>query len=792
MRQLARAITGLLVNRWQIPAAVAALVVAAVALTRIKPPEKVVHFETLLANVMRLMEAEEYYDAANAAANLLELRPALLQRERAILHDRIAEIAYRVERRRETPNLENVRLLLEHQSKSDELGLRPDARSGLREGLAHEWLNEPKEAIEAYRKALDREPPKEVRQEALQALVRLLEGRPYEDRERRAAIDALLAEEGVSPAYVWWALQHAIQEAIDREEPQRAREMLTRHAEHFKRSDLRGYHDFLWAWLEVSEGRIEEAAPKVAAVDDWLKQHTRVDSDLDKAGFLPAMNLWLRARIDLAEERPQHALDILDRVLTLQSHGLLFVDATIARCQAVAMLERHDSARRGIRDGLARLSRDPAALHGAMMRMRKMMLALSDRRHELSDSRNAVAYLALALDLTPVTDEPARLELLERLGRECEQVAGVAREDPDRRAYLNQAGEYYGRAADLAVIDPRRHSTLLWSSAQAFDRAGNAQRTRSQLRTFVESTASDSRLPPALLQLGVAHAADGLFDEAQDWYRRLIANYPDLEEALRARVLRADALVMLGENRYDEAEMVLHGLLTDDRLSPANQNYKDALFMLCDLLYERGSYARAISRMEEFLQLCEGHPETGSVRFMLADAYRRSAHELRDSPPAGVAADAVADESAARFGRAARLFEELLPAESPDAAGGTENEEQLFQRLALFYRGECLYELNTPDTLEEAQRIYLQAVAMYQGRLPAVVAQVQVVNILLRQGKLTEAVGQVERARWLLKGVPSAEFDAASGAGDRAAWDRYLATIADSPMLRDVFADARP
>ncbi|MBI5863236.1 MAG: tetratricopeptide repeat protein [Planctomycetes bacterium] len=790
--QLIRAIRGLFRDRWQIPAAVVALVIAGLAISRIRPPERTIQFEPLLADVMKLMEAEAYYDAANAAANLLDLKPPLPARQQAILHDRIAEISCRVERRREKPDLDNVRLVLEHQKQAEELGLRPDARTALRAGQAQEWLGEFKDAAEEYRKALEREPSTAIRRESLQALVRLLEGRPGAEEERREAIDALLAEEGVAPAYVWWALQHAMQEAIDREEPLRARGMLERHAERFKRSDLRGYHDFLWAWLDISTGRIEEAAPLIESVDDWLREHTRVDSEMDRAGFLPAMNLWLHGRIHLAEDRPQQALDTLDRVLTLQSHGQLMVDVAIARAHALAMLERHAAARRAVRDVLMRLAGNPAALHGAMMRMRRTMLELSTARRRLEDSGNAVAYLALGLDLTPAAEAESRLELLELLGNECEQGAQRSADPVLVRQFTFEAGDYFGKAADLAIVDPGRHATLLWASAQSYDRAGDPAKARDQLRAFIESTSSDPRLAPAMLQLGQAYAADGMFEEAMTWYRRLAANFPNVEESLRARLLRADALVMSGESRYDEAEQVLSELLTDDRLSPSNQNYKDALFMLSDLLYERGRYAQAISRLEEFLTLAQGHAEYDTSRFTLADAYRRSAHTLRESPPAGAPADAVRAESDQRFRRAAELFQEFAPDE-PESAGEDaeqETEQQTLRRLALLNRAECLYELNQPDTLDAALAVYRQAAAVYQGRRTALVAQVQIVNILLRQGKLTEAARAIEQARWLLKSVPDEEFAETVGE-QRSSWEQYFNAVASSPLLRGVFADAR-
>lgn len=788
MRGLIRSIFGLFSNRWQIPALATALGLAGLALYRMRPPEREVQFESLLADLMSLMSAEKYYDAANVAANLLDLKPPLKDREQAILHDRIAEIVYRVEQERKTPDLDNVRLLVTHQKLAEELGLRPDARAAMRAGRAGEWLNEPQEAIESYKRALERSPSTDVRRTCFQALVRLMEGRPFFQEERRAAIDALLAEEGVSASYIWWALQQAMQEAIDHDEPQRARGMLEMHAERFKRSDLRGYHDFLWAWLEISEGRFEEAAPKIDAVDEWLKSHRLLDSELDRAGFLPAMNLWLRGRIELEDARPQQALAIFDRVLTMQSHGLLYVDTALARCEALALLEQHQAARISIRESVDRLRTDDDARHGAVHRLQKTMLALSNQRHELADYRNAVAYLQLALDLSHDADVTARLNLLDRLGRECDEAALAESDQQEQRKLHKLAGGYFGQAANLAALDNERQANLLWASAQNFDFAGESEQSMAQLKAFVETVANDTRLAKALLQLGQSFAAVGEFEEAQVWYRRLSTNYPDLEESLRARLLRADALIMLGENRYDEAESVLTALLADDRLSPVNQNFKDALFTLCDLLYERGRYAVAITRMEEFLRLCEDHPEHETVRFMLADAYRRSALALRGSQAQG-ADEQARSEAGRRFRRATELFS-AFPAPPIDRSLSNAQGSDLWRQLALLYRAECLFELNTSDSLREALDVNRQIVALFQGRPTAMIAQSQLISILLRQGKLTEAARGLERARWLLKGIPDAAFEGSARGMDRAGWERYLEAIADSPLFREIFASA--
>ncbi len=791
--RLMRGLAGLFAGRWQVPVAILAIGVAAYALVSMRPPPKEIQFDALLADIRFLMEKEAYYDATNAAANLIEMTPELPAGQRAALHDVMAESIFLVEQKREAANLDNVKLLLEHQAQAQSLGFRPTARAALRAGQAHEWLRESNAAIEEYRLALERKPTStEDRRRVLQSLVRLLDGRPWADEERRAAIDALLAEEGVSSAYVWWALQHALQEAFDRGEPARAREMLERHAERFKRSDLKGYHDFLWAWLEISEGQFESAAPRVDWVDEWLKTNSRLDPEMDRAGFLPAMNLWLRGRLHLAEYRPQEALGVLERVLTMTGQGTLFVDTTIDMARAEALLERHDSARRTIRDGLGRVSRDVATFEVAVPRSRRLMLELAEARRRLDDAENAVEYLAMALELTGSNDRVARLDLIERLGNECRVASEAAAVEAGRRQLLVRAGDYFGQAAELCGDDEARRANMLWASAQAFEDGGAAGSSLRMLRAFVETVVNDPRVPPAIVQIGQGNAAAGRFEEAVQWYRRLISNFPRLDEQIvRARVLQADSLIMLGEAHYAEAEQTLNELLTDGRVGPQNQVYRDALVMLANLLYDQGRYADAIVRLEEALAFYPDDSARDELRFHLADAYRRSAHALREAQGATAASAAALQESEKRFEKAAELFATFPTREPGPAMEEFADVEGAYAELALFHRGECLFSLNATESLAEALAVYRQAAALYQGRPAALSAQIQIVNILLRQGKATEAARAIERARWLLRSVPDELFAARGDGLDRAYWEKYLNAVSESHLFRGSFADAR-
>ena len=782
-----KSVAAVFADRWQIPLAFCALLSVGVALYRLKPTREEVPFDVLMADVLTLMQHEKYYDAADAVANLLEQDPPLPIDQQGVLHETLAEIIFREEQLRELPNRANLRLLLEHSDAALACGRKRDARGALRCARAHEWLGQHKEAVAAYRVVLAQQPDPDARRAALQGLVRLLEGDAHAAAQRRAHIQELLDEPGVAPGYLWWALQQAIRDAIDSGDLKRAQKLLVEHGKRFQRSDLKGYYDYLQAWVHLKEGRPELAGPLVDRVEQWLATHARGDAGLDEAGFLPAMNQCLRGQIELAEARPQSALRYFARALQLQSHGELLVAATRGRVEALAMLQRHETARQVVRDTLAQLASDAPTLAIAMPRLRRVIDELALKCTATGRVADALAYLGLELDLAPRSAKAERLDLLERFGHENERAADLTKEPDEARRWHAAAARAYEQAARLAVLDEPRLATLTWSSATQYDQAGEIDNARRMLREFVEGRSADPRMPQALLRLGQAYAADGQIEEAIEDYRRLVRDYPRLSEAQQARLYVTDCLITLGQQHYDEAEGMLRDLLEDPFVTPGAEVYRDALARLCDLLYQRRAYAEAIGRMEDFLVFYPDDPEQVRIRFMLADAYRASAYTLIDDASLGPAG-ARRRVSRERFRRAAALFGEFFA--TFEGRKDLDATQAVYQRLALFYRGDCLFELDEPKTLAEALAVFRQAAARYQGQPAALVAQVQIANIYLRQGKITEAARAVERARWLLASIPDRMFAEQVDGMNRAQWGRYLAAIRSSEMFRNVLAQA--
>jgi tetratricopeptide (TPR) repeat protein len=413
------------------------------------------------------------------------------------------------------------------------------------------------------------------------------------------------------------------------------------------------------------------------------------------------------------------------------------------------------------------------------------LLELYKRQRARMDLDHALAYLEMAAALTPDSQRAQQLGLYEQLGMAhrwaADQVEGTAR----RRGYHEQAGRALERAADLVELDEPHEASLLWLAAEEFDRAGRLGDVRRMLERFVPGRDGHPRMPRALLMLGQAYEGFGDLERALGWYRRVIRSYPRLEEAARAKVLSAKALASQGKERFGEAEDYLSALLAEDFVAPDSPVYRDALLALCNLLYDQGRYAEAIGRLEDFQALYPEDSNRLRCRFMLANAYRRSAARLRDDPPEGALPGAVAAESVRRFRLAADLYDKLL--DDFELAEGLDAAQALYERLALFYRGDCLYELNDPETLRAALATYRNAAARYEGHPSALTAHLQIANIHLRLGQPVEAARALERARWLLRGVTDEAFVRYRGL-DRAAWEDFLTTVLSSDLFAGAYA----
>ena len=462
---------------------------------------------------------------------------------------------------------------------------------------------------------------------------------------------------------------------------------MERFGSRLKTSDLKGYLDYLWARIALHEGRPEEAAPLVRWVDDWLAQQDRATRDLGSLERLPALNRWFAGKIHLAKDRPQEALADFDETLEYRPGVELRSAAQLGRAQALAALYQQPAALDAFRQAAGDAGLSPERRQFVQAQCRQALADLVAQLRAQREESDALAYLALAADLAPIDDAETQLELSERLGQACQAVAETTANAELRRTYHAQAGQSLERAAKRATFDEPRLAGLLWSAAEQYDQAGQPADMRRMLEQFVVGRSEHPAMPRALLQLGRASEACGELEQALAWYDRVIGEYPRLEDASRARVLRANVLISLGAEHFPEAEQGLVRLLTEGWVAPGAAVYRDALLALCELTYHEGRYGDAIGRLQDFLTLYPDDPENS----------RRGSRWRTHIGSAGTPCALMRTtrrpraESGVRFRQAAELYAALL--RDLDAAGESDPARTLYARLALFYRADCLFEL---------------------------------------------------------------------------------------------------
>ncbi len=779
-------VTKLLAGRWQVPLALVAASLVGVTLYRLSPPPATLDFDAIMADVRALERGGAADDAIEAANRLLRRDPPLPGAQQAAVHDFLADHYFRTEAGKPDPDAATLRALLRHHEQAEALGLPATPRTALRAALANDKLGETKPAAKAYRAALDQELTPLDRRRALQSLVRLLHDDPGAAPQRNELLHALLADARTTPEYTWWALREGINEKLTTGDTAAARALYDEYAPRLGNSSVHGYADYLDALLLHHEDRDDEAEPAVKLVEQWLDGDDRLSGDLDEFGPLAPLARQLRGEILLATHRPEQALEAFESAERIMPRADR-AQSLIGRGRALAALDRDDEARQVFREA-AELEK----AGGASATRTALQLLFAERRAQENEAA-AAGYLALAEELTPQTDTAALAGLQQQLG-DTFQAAGDAATDADERGrFFARAGRAFELAAGADPKDDERRAELLWSAAQAYDRAGQLRNARRMLRTFVDGRNEHRFLAAALLQLGQTYEAFGELDDALHWYGRVAERFPRLEEATRARTQAAGCLIAQGRSHYSEAERLLGDLLDSDTVAPDATSFRDALLQLSDLLYEQQRYGEAISRLEDFVGLYPQDAEQRRISFMLADAYRRSAMELRrqaDETPSDDAAprDRAAAESRARFRLAADRFAAIA---NVVAAGEEDESERVYARLAAMYQGDCLAELGTPEAHDAALAAYRAAAARFESEPTALAAHVRIAVLLLQRGETVDAARSIERANWLLRGLPEQAFAGAAPGLGRGEWDGYLNSIMASDLFREVLSGAQ-
>lgn len=774
-----------LAQLWQFPLLLTSVVLFGVAAYLFIDPRSGPTIDEKI-DIARKFLSHERADAALAQLNKILTTEKLDTEHQGKVHLLLAESLEMGQKQLKVSVPANHRRIIEQTRLAMARGVKLDALSYRRLGESYEALNKPVEALEHYRKAMALDPDHALR---LHRKVIHLQLDQEDHVAAEASLDEYLKDAKLTDAERAWALGQRAELLIEQGRFIDARILLADALKLAGDTVAQGEVNYRLGLCSYRLGDPSEAERYLRVARDQLQIRHPLDADA----------CYLLGRIYQDRDDPETANSYYQVVLTSHIDSKVMPLARMGRAICRLMLKEDDAGLTDLHDLVGYVQQRPSRqkLTGQVTEgLRHAARLLSSREN----FQGALEVLAYEQKLNP--EPPAGF--FERLGavfeRRADQLektlAVVAPAEKIKRA--QQVREMRTRAGDafvaysqkLTLTDDQGYGAAMWHGIDLYDRASAIQYVISALELFVTERPDDRLAPDALLRLGRAYQAAGQFDKAIAAFQRNQFRYPNALAASKSAVPLAQAYVAKGPEHYGKAENVLLGVVDNNPvLDPDAEEFKQALFDLAQLYYRTSRFEEAVARLEEFTQRYPRDDRLGQLLFLMGDSYRKSASLLEvrlassnaTADAAGQAAVADVAEAAAakrdRLGKAKSLYDRVI--DLYRETNPSRDVDQLYFKLAHFYRADCLYDLGN---YAEAIKLYDAAAFRYQEDPSALAAYVQIVNAYSAMGKIDEARTANERAKWLLRRIPPEAFTDGSFSMPKTYWEQWLKWTSDSGM----------
>jgi tetratricopeptide (TPR) repeat protein len=656
------------------------------------------------------------------------------------------------------------------------LGVKPTYEIERRLGENYEALSRPRTALDHYRKAMALDPNHVL---SLQRKVIDLQLQQSDPTDAMTSLQTYLQSAGLADGERAWALCNQAKLLVDQGEFVKARALLDQALKVDSDPATLGQVNYYLGYCAYKLGDTAEAE-RVLRV---ARQQLRVDQPLD------ADAAYLLGKIFEDKGDPQTAQSFYKDVLIGHPEAPAATPSLMGRGMCRIELGDQDAGLTDLHDLTTQLLSKPERAQckpDAIISLGHAATLLS----ATGNFRGAIEMLDCEQQLEP-SPPPSffgRLaNVYEQRADQLQQLVDGAsaaekvRRSKDIRDLLTKAGDAsiaYSRA--LTLTDDKTYGDSLWKGIDLYDRAANLPSAASALELFVAERPEDSLAPQALLRLGQAYQAMGMFDKAIAAFQRNQFRYPNSLAASKSAVPLAQAYIAKGPEAFSKAESVLKSVVENNPvLTPEAEEFKQALFELAQLYYHTERYEDSIARLEELAARYPNDPRLGQLLFLMADSYRKSADLLDLKPavanasqdPKGIAIDLAeaANARKERLGKAKAMYDRVvdLYQESPPKT----ELDKLYNKLSHFYRADCVFD---SGQYEDAIRLYDAAAFRYQDDPSSLAAYVQIVNAYYALGKPDEAKAANERAKWLLKRMPAESFDNGTFAMPKEYWENQL------------------
>jgi len=775
-------------GKWQIPAFIAALGLLVAVAVQIRSPERKLPVEEHIALVQQL-NSLALYDSAIARCERVLAWKDLGGKERCSLLVEAARAHFghwKAVGEVGGDAVGDAEDAVAAYDRALQQGAKLSGRDYRNMAQAFERLKRFELAVKYYGLAAERSPV----EAALLDRQRMIELCEYPLRRPREEIDAMLdefiASAGNAPNELLWALVRRIESLAMEGEHARAGELLEANEARFVGEAQEADFAFLRALSLRGAGDYDEAE---RVLRDLLNHVSAGAKVYPKAGWL----LGNVVMFDGELQRPEEAIAIFRNVIAARVDRVYEAASRLSMASALCALQRFEEAVAEFRKVCEALVRIPYNRLVNPDTVRATLALAADQARNAGLLPVAIDCEGMALGLVEESDTEAMNLHLTRLadaqvalGRELLAAgqAPAADEDAaatraglvaDGRKLLVEAGENQVRRAWLNTLNEPRSSAAMWTAAGLFDEAKDHGRAISVLQRFIAERPDAEIIPQALLRLGRLLAEQGRYQEAIDAFQRNISSYPRSPFANAALIPLAECFLALGPEHEQSAELALRRIIDDSMIfTPEAPEYRDAMFLLADLLGQQGRPEEVIATLDEVLQRYPRDPRRPRAMFQMALAYFKSAQSIKDEllrPEFGGERKRLESERGQRLARAAEVFGELVALLEGRAEGALGDLEKLYLQDARLYEAACRFE---QGDYAAALPLYERAAWLYKESPAALGAYVQVINCDLLLDRRDEAATALRRAQFLVEDIRDEHFAALGGLEKREEWRRYF------------------
>jgi tetratricopeptide (TPR) repeat protein len=734
-------------------------------------------------DIARTLLKNERPDAAIDHLNRLLQTEKLDRPHQARVHLLLAESLDAAQRQKHLDVPENHRRIIEQTRLAMGAGAQLDAAAYRRMGESYERLGRVEEAIENYRQAAGLEPKKSL---ALQRKMIDLHLERGDNVAAELALETYSRETELSDAEKAWALGERGQLLIDREKFAEGKTLLEQARVLATDTVQQGEVNYRLGYAAWKLGDTEEAERHLRVAREQMRASHPLDADASYA----------LGRIHQDRGEPAEAISFYQTVIVSHPGSKVAPLARLGRGLCRIMLDEIDA---GLQDHKELVEQILAK--ESRKRYREPVLAglrqgvqLLDGKGEYEGALELLAY-EQQLEPQPGASFFARLsdiyqkraDQIERTIADSTPAEKIRRAQQVRNLRIRAGDASVAYSKMLILVDDRAYGDAMWRGVELYDRAGDVQSVVSCLELFVAERPEDALAPDAVLRLGRAYQASGLFDKAIDAFQRIQFRYPKSLAASKSGVPLAQAYIAKGPEWYGKAETTLLGVVENNPLlTPQAEDYRQALFELAQLYYRTGRYEEAVVRLEEMTQRYPKDERLGQLLFLMADSYRKSGSlldvrlasaDMSDGASGAIAAAGGAAARKDRLTRARTLYDRVI--ENYRTVPPATETDRLYLKLSHFYRADCVFDL---QKYEEAIRLYDAAAFRYQDDPSSLAAYVQIVNAYCALGKIEEAKTANERAKWLLRRMPEGAFEDGTFSMPKAYWEQWLKWTSDAGM----------